>query len=365
MAVVKATAPKYFKGASNLTFRRRLWLSFLRKYGRIEKNATSFSQTWDVEYSEPEVRTFGDQGDNQFNVHDALQQLTVDIRGYTTTDKLTKKMRYINSGPEQIYNLYEKKSQNLVSSMRKKISAELYIDGNATGNEQRFLGIESFMGDDGNTAPGDLIANPSDSYAGQSTALGAITGSWTTDLGTGNYPNATLATDWPYGQGDTEYDFVSPKLINYSSTSWGAQSNSFQDNCEEVLRFAGIVCAALTDDEDVPYLHMLSSRLYNQFLNFYSAKGRIVLPHKESEDLGFSKTMNFEGAAVHFEYDCPSDTGYGICPAEMELFHCDDMLIVPDGPDWDIRSKAWLYEAGVFGNLRFQPKYFAKYKDYA
>lgn len=363
VATVKATAPRYFKKASDLTMRRRLWLAMLERYGVVEYNADSFSTTWDVEYSEPEVRSYGDAGDQTFAEHDALQQLTVNVRGYTTTDKLTKKQRLMNKGKSQIYNLYEKKSKNLLKAIRKKFHRELYIDGYATNNDDRLIGIESFMGTDGNTVVGDIVANPSDTYGGLSTALGAISGSWDSDLATS--PNATIATDWPYGRGDVEYDFIAPKPFNYGSSSWSSGNTNWLDNCEDVLRTAGIVCATLTDDEDTPMVHMLDSKMYADFCTYWSARGRIIHPHKESEDLGFGRTLNFEGAMVHFEYDCPPGVGYGLSPTMMELFSMEDTLFVPDGPSWSIEKKAWLYEVGFFGNLRFQPKYFAKYANYA
>jgi hypothetical protein len=219
------------------------------------------------------------------------------------------------------------------------------------------------MGDDGNTVAADIVANPSDTYCGQSTALGNNGGNWTADLATS--PNATAATDWPWGNGDTEYDCLSPLLVNYSSTGWNTSSTEWIDNCEEVLRFAGIACASKNGDDNVPMLHMLDSKLYGDFLNFHAARNRIVLPHQESQDLGFSKTMNFEGSAVHFEFDCPANTGYGITPNNVELFSMESQLFVPDGPEWSIERKGWLYEVGFFGNMRFQPKFFAKYAAYA
>lgn len=363
VAVVKATAPKYFKEASDLTFRRRLWLAMIEKYGQVEYNASSYSTVWDVEYSQPTVRQYGDAGDQEFVQHDALLQLHVDVRGYTVTDRLTKKQELMNKGQEQIYNLYKKKSENLLKALTDKFCGELYVDGNASGNENRLLGIQSFLGDDGATVAADIVARCSDTYAGQSTTQQAQGGNWSTNRATS--PNATIATDWPFGSGDTEYDCLSPLLVNYSSTSWSSGQTAWSDNCEEVLRFARIVMAAKNGDERVPFLHMLDSSLYNDFLNFYSARNRIIVPHKESEDLGFGNVMQFEGAAVHFEFDVPADTGFGITPNQMELFSLQPQLFVPDGPEWSITKKGWLYEAGFFGNMRFQPKYFAKYSAFA
>ncbi len=368
IGLVKATAPKYFKKASDLTFRRRLWLQMLLKHGMVEYNASSHSCTWPVEYSQPELKQYGDSGDLEFNEHDALQQLTVDVRGYTATDRLTLKQKLMNMGGEQIDDLYRNKSKRLLKRVRQGLCAELYVDGNAANNGNRLMGIETFMADDGNTVAADRVANPSDSYAGQTVALGAAGGggSWSSDLGTS--PNATIGTDWPLGKGTTEYDYIAPLLANISSSSWAGNSTAWIDNCEEILRYvqiAQILRGAFDDDSTVPFLHMLSGNLYNDFLNFYSTRNRQAVPHAEAANLGFHNTMNLDGSMVHYEFDVTADVGYGICPNQMELFVMHEQLIVPVGPEWQMTKMGYLYLAYIFGNLRFQPKFFAKYKKYA
>lgn len=365
LLVVNATAPKYFRGASDLTFRRRLWLALLMESGRVVYNESSTECNWDVEFSEPEVRQYGDAGDQVFNEHDAYRQLTLDWRGYTATDRLTKKKQLMNRSPHAIVNLYRTKSDKLIKSLRHKFCAEMYIDGNAANNDNRLHGIESFMGDDGATVAGDLVANPSDTYAGKNTALADEGGSWSTDLAAADRPNATIATDWPYGNGDTEYDYLAPKLLNYSSTSWNSGGTTWLENCEEVLRASSVWCASLSGDESMPMCHLLSPKLFQDFQNFQAARNRILIPHRMAEDLGFSKQLNFEGAIVKFEFDTPANTGYGLSIEEMELGCLQDQLFVPDGPEWDIKTKGYLFEAGFFGNLRFQPKHFSKYDAYA
>lgn len=368
LAVVKATAPKYFKGVSDLTFRRRLWMAMLQRYGMIEANANSFSCTWTVEAMQPEVRQYGDSGDLDFNEHDALQQLTTNVRGYTATDRMTVKQRLMNSGATQIDDQYKNKSKRLAKRIRQVLCGELYVDGGASGNTNRLEGIKTFGGDDGNTVAGDKIAAPSDTYGGKSTALGSAGGSWTSDLETDDFPNATLANDWPFGQGDSEYDYVSPLLVNWSSTSWPSGSAKWVDNCEDVMRFARITQTsrgAKGDDQRVPFMHMLSPNLYGDFLTFYSARNRQAVPHPEAANLGFGDTMNFEGDMVHYEYDTPANEGFGISPVMMELFHLGDQLINSIGPEWAITKMGYLFLAFVFGNGRYQPKFFSFYKNYA
>lgn len=367
LGTVRATAPKFFKGASDLTFRHRLWLAMLQRYGRVDFGVdSSYACVWDVEMSQPTVRQYGDSGDLQFNQHDALQQLTVNVRGYTATDRFSEKQKLMNSGSTQIVNEYKQKSVRLIKRMLQAICAELYVDGYAANNEQRLIGIESFMGDDGNTTGADKIANPSDTYGGLSTALGDQGGNWSTDETTS--PNATAATDWPFGNGDSEYDYLSPLLLNFGSTNWSSGASGWKNNCESVMRFAKITQTsrgAMNENGQAPFLHMLSPSLFFDTQEYFAAKYRGWIPHQESHDLGFKDTMMFEGAAVVHEFDCTGGVGYGIVPSMMELFCLTPQLYGWKGPEWAIEKMAYLYLCYMFGNLRFQPKFFSKYKSYA
>jgi hypothetical protein len=361
--VVNATAIDYFKGADDHTIRRRLLLSMLRRRGRIKYNASGYKQVWDVEFSEPEVRAYGDAGSQVFNSHDAYRQLENDWRGYTVTDKLTKKQQLMNKGPSAIIDLYETKLPKMKKSLSNRFGNELYIDGNAAGNENRIHGLASFLGDDGATAVTDLIANPSDTYGGLSTALANQGGAWTTTANT-TAPNATIGNDWPNGSGDSEYDFLAPKLMNYSSTRWNNGGTSWAENCEKVMRQACIWSNVLGHDS-ANFCHLLSSQMFADFKNFMSARNRISVPHKEAEDLGFHDTLNFDGSVVKYEYGVPHQTGFLLCLEEMQVESLQEQLFVPDGPDWNMLAKAFLFEVGFFGNCRYNPKAFGKYAAYA
>jgi len=363
--IINATAPKYLKGAADQTIRKRLVLRLLRENGRIQMNESSYQCTWDLEYSQPDVRQYGDAGDQTFSAHDALRQLTLDWRGYTVTDRMTKKQELMNKGIYAIVNLYDTKIQRMTKALTDTFGGEIYVDGNASGNENRLHGLESFLDDDNATVAGDKVARPSDTYAGRSTQLGAISGSWTSALGTGNFPNATIATDWPSGTGDVEYDFMSPKLINWSSTAWKTGGTTFEENCERAMRQTVIWLTTTGGKEGRPTCFLLSSDLFGDFQNFQAARNRVVVPHKEAQDLGFADALNFDGVMVKYEYNCPPNTGYALNVNEMQLSSLDSVLFRPDGPEWDIESKSYLFELGFFGNMRFNPKHFAKLYNYA
>jgi hypothetical protein len=368
LELVRANAPKYFQGESDLTFRSRIWMALMEKYGVIDYGVdTSYACVWDVIYRLPEVSTFGDSGDINFDEHSALQQLTVNVRGYKATDRLPKKQYLLNRGSTRISNLYKGKSERLLKSMRHNLCSEIYTDGYATGNTHRLIGLESFLGS-GTVAAGDRVAKTDDSYGGLTTDLGDYGGTWSDSGVAASQYNATLSNDWPYGQGSPEYDFISPLLVNYSSTAWPSGSTSFIDNCEDVLRFAILAQRhrGAIEGSGTPLVNLMGTRLYNDVLTYYSARNVQHIPVPDAVQLGFPETINFEGAWLTHDYDCGANVGYIIQPDMMELFTPQSQLFEVEGPEWSTPDQAFLYIVSMFGNMRFSsPKFFGKLAAYA
>lgn len=359
--VINTTAPRYLKGAIDATIRERLLLSLMKKRGRISTGNYGFNLNWDVEMDQPPVQAYGDGGVIDFSRHDLWQQLVIDVRGYVATDTMTGKEKLMNAGDVAIIKRYDRIMPNLMKSIRDRFGTELYVDGYATGNSQRLIGIESFCGT-GTTAAGDRIAQPSDTYAGKSTAVGQF-GSWSNALST--YPNAAIASDWPDGQGTASYDYLSPKLLNWSSTNWGTSSTAWEDNCERVIAQAVIWTALTSGASGRVGLFLLSGRLFYGYRNKISAKQRIIIPHKDSDDLGFPDALNQEGAAIHYEFGLDANTGYGFNLDEMELCSWGKELFNSAGPEYSIQTDSWLFKVGFFGNAKFNPKAFCKLYNYA
>lgn len=365
IGLVSATRPKYMKGASDMTLRKRLLLAMLKKRGRIGYNASGTELVWQLEFSQPPISQNGDGAVIDFSNHRAYRQVSVDWRGYVGTDTLTQKQNLMNRGEEQLVNLFQSKSNNLRKSIGDTFAGEIYKDGEATGRENSIHGLETFMGS-GTCAATDRIAQPSDTYGlGQlSTQLGAYGGSWTSALTT--KPNATIATDWPDGSGSVEYDFNSPKLVNWSSSAWGTSSTTWEANAWRVVSQT-ITWLTTTGGEDgMPSLGAMSPDLFQGYKNAQEVKTRITVPHKESQDLGFGQTLNQDGVALYPDFDCPVGTGYFINVSQMMIHSLTPELFWMEGPDKDPRSNwSYLWGIGFWGNAEFKPKHFAKIAAYA
>lgn len=366
IGVVHSTAPKYMKGASDLTIRSRYILARLKQKGRIEYNQSGDECKWQLEYSQPPVESYADGGVVDFSNHDAFKRVSIDWRGYVATDTLSKKQRGMNSGQQALIDLFQTKSNRLTKSIRDNFCGELFKDGQATGRENCVHGLETVLGE-GTVVTADLVAAPSDTYGlgSLSTVPGTYGGSWTANLSTS--PNASLAVDWPNGQGDSEYDFMSPKLVNWSSSSWGTSATTWEANCWRAIGQT-ITWLTVTGGEDgMPDLCLLSPDLFQGYKNHEETIRRISIPHKAANDLGFAgNVLNQDGCAIMPDFDVPANTGYMLNTSKVTISSLFPELFWMEGPDKDPRTLwSWLWGVGFFGNTKLQPKHLAKLYPYA
>lgn len=360
--VVVATASKYIKGYSDQTIRDRFILKALQKRGRIKFNANGYDVNWQVKYKDPAVESVGSTATLDFTQQDTFKRGTLDWRGYAATDALAEKNKLMNSGDAALINYYKEKLPILLSSINQKLDDEFFIDGNAAGNENRLHGIESFCGT-GTTVAGDKIAKPSDTYAGLSTALGNYGGSWSANLST--KPNADVATDWPDGTGSVEYDFFSPRIMNWSSSAWTG-TTTFVSTAERCLRQCTIWTTLTNGREGKPDVYLLAGNLYYDYLNLQAASKNIFVPYQEGQDLGFGSHPQQEGVGIMEAFGVAANTGYGLNFDKMRLHCMYPQLFKTEGPEYEMRSGSYLFAVRFFGNLIFEaPKCFSKLKNVA
>lgn len=367
IGVIQTTAPKYLKGATDNTIRKRLQLAMLRKKGRITEGHSGTEVKWQIQFDEAPVESRGDDQQVTYARRDLYRQLTLDWREYLVTDRMTKREKEMNNGNEALIKRYDQIMPNLVKAIDNQIGLELYVDGNATGNTNRFCGFETFCGAGTACLVTDRIQVPSDTYAGKSTALGAAGGTWSSDLAStaGVRPNAASGVDWPNGSGTPSYDYLSPKLINWSSTAFPAGVATWAGNCEASLRQAKIWCSATSGVDGSPDLVVMDPALYMGFQEKQNSYKQVIIGNSMAADLGFPGVLNFEGMAIHYEYGVPANCVYGHNLMEQEIMILGKSFYKSEGPNWDDFSNSYLFQVGVMGNMRFNPKAHFKMKNYA
>src|SRR5262249_47087967 len=237
--------------------------------------------------------------------------------------------------------------------MEDQFGDEFYINGYAAGNAKRIHGIESFLGSSGNN-PGNFQGTANSTYANLVCTLGNYGGIW----------NGT----WPIGVGDAHYDFWTPLLVDYTNTGWASSTKTFPNTGVEATRWGIIHSRKNKSKKGMLDFIIYNDELYRQFLQILDTKERIVIDRgKKSggrQTLGSKDVTNFDGCEITYEYGTPTGTGYGWNIDQMELRSLQGQLFVPEGPDYDVASKSWRFSVDFFGNIVFNPRYFAKWFNY-
>jgi hypothetical protein len=333
-------------------------LALLKQRGRITFNHSGDLLDWKVRFKRVPMTGYADMDTLTFTRRDRWKTAQLDWRGYAATDAMTKRERLINKNTEAIVKVYSEIATNLMEDMEDQFGDELYVDGNATGNSKRIHGLESFLGDTGSEAAAGYVYVPSDSYAGLSTALGNYGGNWST---------VSSNVNWPSGTGDAHYDFWTPLIVKYTSTSFSAATHNWANQCREALRFGIIKGRRNKSRKGMMDTVFLENELYRLFEEKLETNERLVVTRGEDLglwSLGFKDFVNFEGCEVTYEYGVPTNLGYGLCLECMELCSLQGQLFVPEGPDFDPATQTWRFSIDFFGNLRTSsPRNFTKWKN--
>ena len=372
--VIGTTIVNHLREEELTTFRRFKVFAALEASGNVVMNQGGRGFDWEVRYRNTPVSANTGESPRTFARQNLWKRAELNYRGYTTTDSIFKREMLENRGQQALVNVAAKMATRLQESMEQHLAQEVYIDGNATGNENRFHGLESFMeakkvsstvqgisaaGVIGNIAPGDPFAAPGDTYAGIDTTLGAYGGSQQASYG------------WPNGKADPEYDFYSPILVNWGSSYWtnnagDTASQKWGKNCIAATREGIMQCKRNDTRESAIDMVLLDRKLYIGYLNALDSKERTIVTRENGlRSYGFADVFEQDGVEISTEYAIPAETGYGISIGNMELRCMENTLMVPEGPFYNEELQSYRYAVSVLANLKFKsPRNFFKLANY-
>jgi len=373
--VIGTTIVNHLREEELTTFRRFKVFSALEGSGNVIMNQGGRGFDWEVRYRNTPV--VGNTGENPrtFARQNLWKKAELNYRGYVTTDSIFKREMLENRGREALINVAAKMATRLQESMEQHLASEVYVNGYSTGNENRFHGIESFMGQlvEGGNAKGinpatgaieNMAASmpfaaPGATYAGINTGLGY-------------YGGSQLDGAWPDGKADPEYDFYSPVLVNWSSNYWTnnaglTPSAAWGQNCVSATREGIHQCKRNDTRESAIDMVVLDRKLYIGYLNSLDSKERAIVTRENGlRSYGFSDVFEQDGVEITTEYALPSNTGYGISIGNMELRCMEGTLMVPEGPFYNEELQSYRYAVSVLANLKFKsPRNFFKLFNYA
>lgn len=356
-------APKFWKGSSDLTVRNRLTFYLFQKYGRITFGARSHSQVWNAKIRQPPVIPLVDNVPLEFVNQDTDIQFYTGIKGMGITDTMPElEMLLAQGAPEQIINRYAQKSEDMVTALDQRLQKSAYCDGNDALNAYDYVGMRTPLGYDASSAAAfnitDKVAKPNGSYAGQSCALAANGGTWSSALGSS--PNGSLGKDWPFGQGTAEYDGTAPMIWNYASSAFGTGSESWEDNavrCTTEAATAMTHRGGYANNGGAPLVCVSSSEMFIALKHSFRSQSRVYVPYTDG-DLGFPQdSLMVDGIIYMSDYNVPPGEAFMFAPQFMEMFNVHDQIYRDMGPEYSMQHRGYLYMATAYGNFKWQPKY--------
>lgn len=358
-AVLNTTIPLYLKEFEDQTMRNRKLLAMLKAKNRVKYNQSGTKMNWRVEYKENHISPIGDMSGLNFARQNRHKTAELDWRGYAMPEAVSWTDQLKNAGPQAIISIMGTTVENMLKNFEADFSEQLYIDGNATGNELKVHGIESFTGVGANVITSTPAFLTDDSYAGLDTDLAGYGGQWFTSPGTAA---ATPTTSlWPTGSGTSEYDFWSPLLVSTTNNAfWTSAADTWAEGATSHLRY-GILHSRRNKGKSGQIDMVLTNQeMYRQFTELLAAKERILVTQGQNNGagtsltaLGFGDITRFEGCEVTSEFGVPASTAYGFTINEMELDVMTDKLFMMRGPIFNEEDLSTRFVATFNGNLRF------------
>lgn len=359
---IATTIVNHLREEEIASLRRYMVFAAIEQRGNVRMNMSGRGFDWEVSYRLHKPSGNNGETPRSFARQNLWKRAELEYRGYQATDSIYRKELLENRGTQALVSVAGKMASRLLTSIEQYLSAEVWIDGNAAGNELRYHGLESFLGgsntvhvtnggDRGSANAADPFGFPSDTYAGLSTSLGA-------------YGGSQLEGVWPYGRAESEYDFYSPILVNHTSTYFGA--STWAANCIKALR-EGLHAAKRNDTkEDAVDLIVMDRKLYTDFLNAYDDKQRFIVTKENGlKSLGFT-TVEFDGVEIGTEYGVPANSAYGLAIGNIELLNMEGQMYNSEGPFYDEVTSSYRYVVSTLGNLKFKsPRNFIKWKSFA
>jgi hypothetical protein len=351
------TLAKHRRTMEENTLRNYQMGALLEANGRVSYNHGGNGFDWPVAFKRGSVTGNTGEQTRNFVRKNRYKVANLDYRGYEATDSMTWAEFLANKGEEGIVKIFDTMVSNLETDMRQHFGRQYFVDGNATGNETCWHGFESMFGTntsldtiaiDGSGArsanQADIVANPSDTYAGISTVLGTYGG------------EQESSVPWPHGQASAEYDFWSPLVIVFDSTAFSATDDTF-DKGDEAIRY-GLTHANRNmggKDEAITQV-VLDRELFRTFKKIQGAKEEIVVDNASQgslRSLGFRNTFIFDGVEITPENGVPNRVGYGFNINGIELVSMDETLLKTES-EWKMETQSYNAVVSTLSNLVFR-----------
>lgn len=331
-----ATLNKYIRGKINSYERRSVLYMMLKKNGRIVTGAPSAGENtvWNIQFRLPTTNVYEDMAFRNPARQNLNKQASLPWGLYDCPSALSKFDLLKNKGEAQMTDLLAQLAESNLKSMEQKISNHMYQSNSGTN---QIAGFNTWGGSAGATLSNGVF-NPSLTYAGLNTALGAYGGA------------APTGGTWPDGVTENpEYDFHSPLLVSSTSTAFG-NTATWAANCLQILRKTKIWSDNKGADNRGPSTAVMSAAYFNDLKAQLETKDQAIITNQHPDMVKFGyPNISVEGMDITHEYWTPASSVFGINWDVLELrslqddvFHVDEKLYNDADKSWKLGADAYI-----------------------
>ncbi len=322
-------------------FAKKMFLGGMKANGRISFNhAGKLAETWRPVFRR---KTLTAQSSQHVQIPapqtNFRKNASLPWRILTMGESSTKFERETTSGSnprEVMFNIVADIVDRMAPDSMNSLNAKLFLDGSA-GLDNEVHGLNSCLGNTGLVVTDSKVADPNDSYAGNSTALG-VSGEWS--------PNAS--DGWPTGSGDSEYCWWSPFIVDYTNSGFNGSSATWFLQWQEAINY-GLTYMQMVQSE-MPDIIILNAELDREAkASFESGQRFEVTRGSKMVDAGI-RTLNYNGVELVTDADCPDAVGYMFNWSRLKLKSTQPALFGRD-TDTDILTSTDQIVMDFYGNM--------------
>lgn len=322
--IAKTTIAREMGEQENLTIRSRPLTKMMQDRGRILYNLSGDTYKWRVRYDEHDAYENDLESPIPVTAKNQHQVATLDVSSISLSDSYSELDKLKNRGTPAIVRFVENMLTNLMDSVKNKWHGEWFNNVNDSGYEDRLVGIPSLFpysgtititsGANRTANNADVAYDPSGTYAGLQVGRGYYGGSWSTTYG----KNLTF----PMGKGDAKYDFWTPTITNYTSTAWAGATNTWDANCLVASRFCLDAVTGRSGRDSGQKLILMPMGLFSAWKNKFDTYIRADVSKPHTNGWGFDNVMEWDGAMVALDFDCPVDKAYVLSMNRVRYESC-------------------------------------------
>lgn len=339
--IQKTTVEEHIRETTVNTIKQQIVLAMLEDKGKITFNNSGKKFDWRVKKSRNTLSQLGDSTTISFPRLNRHEVAELPYRGYVLSESISAKEKGLNKGEEAIIKIKSDLVDSMLEDFRYDFPRQLWVDGNATGNEEAIHGFLSCLGLTSNAK----YTAPSDTYAGLVTTLG-------------NYGGSAISGTWPDGIFSPQYYFWSPLIVNYTHADWAATTDTWANTCLEATRAGIIRQAALKGAQGKITQVLMTPVMHEAMLNKLDDRERIIVQQNGSGSravkLGFT-AINRDGVDYVYDSDTPADTAIGLNYDEVELKVVGADLVEMN-ETFEAETLGDLYSLHSFMNMKLNPR---------